>query len=166
MKYLFGLLVAVLLLTGLLTACAENRVVQGHAVIYTSSASQLVSPDISVLEEFVNAMNDQQAQASLDLFDDLIVLTSNAQYNLGTNIALHGWINTYTGKAEVQGWLEYQTGAVIRIVPVASSVAAQVVTLQAVFYYSNFVQEIRLDAVTVGGRIKTLHLFIEKSKNA
>ena len=160
MKYL--LLILILMPGSFLTACGDNNATPLQTVPSNSGFSQPANANPGVLEEFVSALNSHQLQKAIDLFDDTASFTEINQIYLGTSVPDKGLNYTYSGKAEIASWLEYQVAATLQIVPVEYKLSANSVTLEANFYYTDQVHNIRLDAQTQGGRISSLYFFIEQ----
>lgn len=155
----------VLTLISLLTACSDNSVTRIRGELPTNSntsASQPTQDDRSVLVDFLDALNNHQIAETMYLFNDEAILTMVDQINFGTTLPENDSPYTYRGKAEIEGWLEYQAGAIIRIVPGVYRESDNSITLEAVFYYTNQVCNIRVDAQTQGGRFNSLTYYIQK----
>jgi hypothetical protein len=160
MKHRLLVLFLFLVLTSFLTACSAINAVPDHDAAFSSNAAQpaQVTPNgTGPLEDFVNAMNNHQVAETLDLFNDSANLIGVDQINDG--LTLDGTY-TYSGKAEIQGWLEYQTAAIIKIIPQENTLSTN--TLEAVFYYTNHVEYVRMDAQTQEGRFNSLYYYIEE----
>ncbi len=161
MKYL--LIILVLALTSLLTACSGNKTTDGQAAISNASAYQDIEADTSVLEELVNVMNNHDIQTALDLFKDSAIINEVSLVDFIPDTQKLNWAYTQSGKDEIKDWLKYQTQAIIQIVPVKYEMAGTTVTLKAGFYYTNQTRTMVLEAQTKGGRLTNLNLYIENT---
>jgi hypothetical protein len=160
MKHRLLVLFLFLVLTSFLTACSAKNAIPAQDATFSPGADQpaQVTPNVTgPLEDFVNAMNNHQVAETLDLFDDSAHLIGVDQINYG--LTLDG-AYTYSGKAEIEGWLEYQTAAIIKIVPQENTLSTN--TLEAVFYYTNHIEYVSMDAQIQAGKFNTLYYYIEK----
>jgi hypothetical protein len=163
MKYFLpGLL---LVLAGLLTACAGNpanpqqpRPVSAN----TLDASAGISADSGVMDNFINAVNNGQMEEALDLFTDSSVFIEVDQIGLLTNLPQSGGNYTYTGRAGIRDWLQYELEANLNIKPLNYAENGPVISLEASFYYLNQVIDARLDARTQAGRFNSVTYYIQK----
>jgi hypothetical protein len=163
MKHSFFLLTFLIL--SLLTACSDKGVTQTNREIPSDSStngSQSTKVSRSVLLDFLDTLNNQQVGDTLDLFNDEAVITMVDQINVGTTLSENESPYTYSGKAEIKGWLEYQARAISRIVPEEFSESNDIFSVEAAFYYPNQVCNIRVEAQTQGGMFNSLYFYVEK----
>jgi hypothetical protein len=178
-KYLLVVLTFFSLISlSLLTACSSNNnnTRASEAVPYSTTKSdtgdssnssfnnafQSFDNDPGTLAEFVDGLNNHQVDTLLDLFNDDSTLTQVDQFNLGTTHSMNVFAQTSTGKAEIKSWLDYQSQAIIGVMPQDYKVSANGVTMFALFYYPGQVEDIRMDAQTQEGRLVFLYFYIEK----
>jgi hypothetical protein len=69
---------------------------------------------------------------------------------------------TYSGKAEIEGWLKYSIESNLQIAPVEFKASGDITILEAQFYYTNQIIEARLEAQTEAGRFNSLTFYINK----
>lgn len=165
MKRLF--LVPVLLLTALLTACSSsNYALTSPSQPVTADDLTLETPvaDTGVLEDFVNALNNQQLNGTMDLFNEDAVFTEINEVGLGPNPGSQGWAFNYNGKDQIKTWVKDEQDVNLQIEPLSYTVAGQTATLEAFFYYPSQQIKARLDTTAENGRFKTFYYYIESIK--
>jgi hypothetical protein len=163
MKYLLAVLL--LLLSGLLTACAGNPANSQQSrpvAANTLAASADSDADSGVMDDFINAVNNGQMEEALNLFTDSSVFIEVDQIGLLTNLPQSGGNYTYTGRAGIRDWLQYELEANLNIKPLNYAENGPVISLEASFYYLNQVIDARLDARTQAGRFNSVTYYIQK----
>ncbi len=162
-------LVVLLELNSLLTACSDYSTPPTHIPAFTTRAAQTSDYDevnISQLEDFVNAVNDQCAQAALNLFNEEAALTEIDQVALMSNLHQNGWNHIYGGKAEIKSWLEVEIGSNVQIVPVEYKLYANYLSMNGILYYQDQILDLQLIEKPENGKISLLIYYIKKKKTA
>src|SRR5690349_1411199 len=96
--------VLIVVLNSLLAACSDNPTTRSSTPAATTRAAQTTEDadvDFSLLEDYVNAINDQFVEAALNLFNDEAVLCEIDQVSLMSNLHQNGWNYIYSGKTEI-----------------------------------------------------------------
>jgi hypothetical protein len=161
MKHLFLVLTLIIVLTSFLTACSDKVI---SSFLEATTGTYIDPPPTQdtlnhsdLLEDFVNAINNHQIAETVDLFDESANLVGIDQINYG--LTLDGTYS-YSGKAEIEGWVEYQSERIIKIVPQENKVSSD--SLDVIFYYPGHVEYVTMEAQTQGGKFKSLYYYIEK----
>jgi hypothetical protein len=165
MKYL--LVAMVLLLSGLLTACSGATTTPVKTTTTPASVipSAEASPaDTGLLEEFVYDVNTHQITKALDLFYDSAEVTESNQVGLGTTLPTKGSSYTYSGKAQIEEWLNSKVAANLQVVPVDYQTAVNVINMNALFYYTDQVHNIKVFSQIQDDRFTQLYFVIEQIK--
>ena len=158
MKYL--LIVLVLVLTSLLTACSDNKTTVALARPSTTKYAQPSGDTLNVLADLVDAINNQHLAAVLDLLSDDASFIEHYAVTLETNLPSNAISTAYNGKREIEEWLRDQFGPDIRITPKEyKMVAENSITLEGSFSYSDGEIGVELVAYTQDGKIRNLFIY-------
>jgi hypothetical protein len=159
--------VLIVVLNILLAACSDNPTTRSSTPAATTRAAQTTEDadvDFSLLEDYVNAINDQFVEAALNLFNDEAVLSEIDQVFLMSNLHQNGWNHIYTGKTEIKEWLEVEIGSNPQIEPVEYRLYANYPSMYGVLYYQDQVIDLQLIEKSKNGKINFLIYNIVKKK--
>lgn len=166
MKNLMVVLVLLVVLNSLLMACSNNSTPNTTAPASTikSTPTSDDGVDFSLLEDFVNGLNDQFVDATLNLFNEEATLTEIDQVALMSNLHQRGWNYVYEGKAEIKHWLKVEIEANAQIIPVEYKLYANYLSMDGILYYQDQALDFQLIGKPENGKITHLIYYIVKKK--
>ncbi len=169
MKKLLIVLPLILVLISLLTACSDKTAPLNQTPSSTTRAAQTSDDDevdYSGLQDFVSAINDQYADAALNLFNDDAAFNEIDQVAMMSNLHQNGWNHMYAGKAEIKDWLAVEIGSNAQIVPREYKLYANYPSMSGTLYYQDQVMDLQLIEKPVNGKISLFIFNIMEKKYA
>ena len=158
MKYL--LIVLVLVLTSLLTACSDNKTTDTQAIPSTKNYTQPYEDTSNVLADLVDAINNNHLPSALDLLSDDVSFIEHYPVTLETNLPVDAISTAYNGKGEIEEWLRSQSFSDLEITPKEyKMVSDNRITLVGSFIYSDSEVDVELVAYTQDGKIRNLFIY-------
>ena len=157
LKYLPVMLALVLVLTNLLTACSVKNaspIPLVHLITRADGASE--AGDFTILKDFVNAINNQQLESALNLFNEEGALAEFDEVAKESNFHQNGYYHHYSGKAEIKDWLRTEIEAIPYIEVAEYKLSGIFLIMNGTLYYQDQKMDFQLTAQTQNGRIELL----------
>jgi hypothetical protein len=150
-----------MVLATLLTACTGKPVQNELAAKVNTNNFQPANLETSLMEHFVYSVNTRNQAALMDLFNESATFNMIDLVNVGTTLPQNNYTVSFTGKGEIEGWMELHVPTMGQLEPVEYTFEGNVVNLEALIIFDSQIQHIRLSAVTGDGKFNTLYLYYE-----